>query len=85
MQAKDLPARDSNGASDPYIIVCLNNQKAKTAVRAATLTPVWEHRMIFRVGCDAEQEKLILKVELSMTPPPPFECAWTHPSETIIS
>eukprot|EP00740_Mantoniella_antarctica_P002132 CAMPEP_0181355426 /NCGR_PEP_ID=MMETSP1106-20121128/3892_1 /TAXON_ID=81844 /ORGANISM="Mantoniella antarctica, Strain SL-175" /LENGTH=1101 /DNA_ID=CAMNT_0023468163 /DNA_START=126 /DNA_END=3432 /DNA_ORIENTATION=- len=62
VQAKDLPARDSNGASDPYIIVCVNNQKAKTAVRAATLTPVWEHRMIFRLGCDAEQEKLILKV-----------------------
>ena len=34
VQARDLPARDSNGTSDPYLTVRLNKQKAKTAVRA---------------------------------------------------
>lgn len=60
VQAKDLPARDSNGTSDPYITVRLNKQKAKTSVRACTLTPVWEHRMIFRVR--STNEKIVIKV-----------------------
>lgn len=64
VQAKELPARDSNGTSDPYITVRMNKQKAKTSVRACTLTPVWEHRMLFRVMQNEEKakSKLVLKV-----------------------
>ena len=61
VQAKDLPPRDASGTSDPYVVVWFNKQKAKTAVRAVTLTPVWEHRMIFKV-LGEENQKLVLKV-----------------------
>eukprot|EP00727_Mastigamoeba_balamuthi_P006292 m51a1_g2283 putative C-tail anchored protein (1298) ;mRNA; r:389989-394502 len=40
-QARDLPAADQSGLSDPYVSVRIANQKAKTAVEKETLFPSW--------------------------------------------
>ena len=50
-QAKNLPAKDDNGLSDPYI--CLHygsdNPEVRTDVRHKTLTPLWNQTLDFAV------------------------------------
>ncbi len=42
-EARDLPAADSNGLSDPFFWVFFNNQHRKeSAVVYKTLAPKWE-------------------------------------------
>ncbi|CAH3128724.1 unnamed protein product [Porites lobata] len=42
LQGKEMPAMDSNGLSDPFCVVRVNNSKKfKTNVAYETLTPVW--------------------------------------------
>lgn len=55
VRGRNLPARDANGFSDPYVTLRLGREKSKTSIRSATLTPVWEHRAFFVV------EKALLK------------------------
>eukprot|EP01112_Ceratiomyxa_fruticulosa_P021687 TRINITY_DN7719_c0_g1_i1.p1 TRINITY_DN7719_c0_g1~~TRINITY_DN7719_c0_g1_i1.p1 ORF type:complete len:647 (+),score=138.87 TRINITY_DN7719_c0_g1_i1:103-1941(+) len=50
LEAKGLPSADSNGFSDPYVKLCLNNnektaQKTKTIKR--TLNPLWAEKFEF--------------------------------------
>jgi hypothetical protein len=40
-QARNLSAADSNGASDPYVVVRFAGQSVKTATRFSTTNPVW--------------------------------------------
>lgn len=49
-QAKNLPAKDDNGLSDPYI--CLHygeNPEVRSEVRRKTLTPLWNQTLDFAV------------------------------------
>lgn len=41
MEARDLPAGDKNGFSDPYVILKWKEHKFKTRVIPKTLDPVW--------------------------------------------
>ena len=46
-QARGVPAMDSNGFSDPYVIASLGGRQRRTAVCPKTLTPTW--RETFRI------------------------------------
>jgi serine/threonine protein kinase len=41
LQGKDLAAKDSNGKSDPYLIISYGTQQFKTKCIKKTLNPVW--------------------------------------------
>ncbi|XP_004293413.1 PREDICTED: C2 and GRAM domain-containing protein At1g03370 [Fragaria vesca subsp. vesca] len=58
MGARDLPAMDLNGLSDPYVKVKLGKQKFKTKVVKKTLNPYWGEEFAFRVD-DLSDELLI--------------------------
>jgi len=46
-KAKNLLSADSNGLSDPYVIVKLGSETKKTAVKYKTLNPVWGEMIEF--------------------------------------
>ncbi|GAB9468585.1 C2 domain-containing protein [Globisporangium polare] len=62
--ARELEAADYNGASDPYVLLTLDDgQSARSSCRLKTLDPVWnppEH-FDFKV-CDPEQRSLLVEV-----------------------
>ncbi|KAM5588959.1 C2 and GRAM domain-containing protein [Rosa sericea] len=58
MGARDLPAMDLNGLSDPYVKVKMGKQKFKTKVVKKTLNPYWGEEFTFRVD-DLNDELLI--------------------------
>lgn len=62
--AKELEVTDYNGASDPYVLLTLDDgQSARSSCRLKTLDPVWnppEH-FDFKVG-DPEQRTLLVEV-----------------------
>ncbi|XP_050371585.1 C2 and GRAM domain-containing protein At1g03370 [Argentina anserina] len=58
MGARDLPAMDLNGLSDPYVKVKLGKHKFKTKVVKKTLNPYWGEEFAFRVD-DLNDELLI--------------------------
>lgn len=58
MGARDLPAMDLNGLSDPYVKVKLGKHKFKTKVVKKTLNPYWGEEFCFRVE-DLNEELLI--------------------------
>lgn len=43
LEAQELPALDSNGLSDPYVLLQLGNETAKTKTQMRTLTPKWKN------------------------------------------
>ena len=46
IEARDLVSADSNGKSDPYVVVRVGQTEiGKTDVQNATLTPKWNHVM----------------------------------------
>lgn len=47
IQGRGLAPKDSNGLSDPYVIVRVNNKKLTTKTIAKTLNPVWNETMTF--------------------------------------
>ena len=59
-QAKDLPAADSQGSSDPYAVVRCGRNQAKTQVCKSTTSPGW-----FR--------EVLMEVDLPLIPPPKKE------------
>lgn len=50
IEARNLPAMDLNGLSDPYVKLQLGKHRAKTKVVKKNLNPVWDEEFIFRVG-----------------------------------
>lgn len=58
MGARDLPAMDLNGLSDPYVKVQLGKQKFRTKVVKKTLNPYWGEEFSLRVE-DLNEELLI--------------------------
>ena len=50
MQAKELPAKDLSGTSDPYVRICLlpdKKQKLETKIKRRTLHPKWHETFYF--------------------------------------
>eukprot|EP00899_Mesostigma_viride_P022424 jgi/Mesvir1/3366/Mv04260-RA.1 len=60
-EARDLIAKDSNGKSDPYVILSIGNETHKTRFIPKTLNPVWETEVVFDVH-DPQTE--VLEVSL---------------------
>ncbi|KAK7086143.1 hypothetical protein SK128_016540 [Halocaridina rubra] len=46
-QARDLPAGDKTGLSDPYAVVSFCNSTQQTEKKSATLCPTWDQTLIF--------------------------------------
>ena len=42
LEARNLPAMDSNGKSDPYCIVRVGQEEGQTETRYKTLNPTWD-------------------------------------------
>ncbi len=49
VEARNLPALDMNGSSDPYLVVYFQDQKAKTRTLKNNLNPVWNELFNFTV------------------------------------
>ena len=45
--AKDLPAADSNGLSDPYAKISVGDETKKSAIQYDTLSPTWNEKFEF--------------------------------------
>ncbi|KAG6695636.1 hypothetical protein I3842_09G108100 [Carya illinoinensis] len=58
IEARNLPAMDLNGLSDPYVRLQLGKQKAKTKVVKKSLDPLWDEEFGFRVD-DLNEELLV--------------------------
>lgn len=50
VEARNLPAADLNGKSDPYVQLTLKNVVHKTKVVKATLNPTWKETFTFAAG-----------------------------------
>jgi len=50
ISGSDLIAKDSNGLSDPFLVVHFANQKLKTGVIDKTLNPAWNENLEFDMG-----------------------------------
>lgn len=60
IEARNIPATDLNGLSDPYVKLQLGKQKFRTKVMKKTLTPSWGEEFSFRV--DDLNEELVISV-----------------------
>jgi hypothetical protein len=49
ISGRDLPSTDSNGLSDPYLVVEFGDSELKTEVRKKTLAPSWAQTLDFPV------------------------------------
>ncbi|KAL5574839.1 hypothetical protein UlMin_016538 [Ulmus minor] len=58
LEARNLPAMDLNGLSDPYVKLQLGKQRSKTKVVKKSLNPSWEEEFSFRVD-DLKEELLV--------------------------
>ncbi|XP_043272734.1 protein unc-13 homolog 4B isoform X3 [Venturia canescens] len=64
IEAKELVSKDANGKSDPFCALYLEStptRRYNTAVKTATLTPVWEEHFELPLE-DAENDALCLEV-----------------------
>lgn len=60
VEARNLPAMDPNGLSDPYVKVVLGKQRFKTKVVKKSLNPSWGEEFTFRV--EDLQGELVISV-----------------------
>ncbi|XP_010096488.2 C2 and GRAM domain-containing protein At1g03370 isoform X1 [Morus notabilis] len=60
MEARNLPAMDLNGLSDPYVKLQLGKQRSKTKVVKKSLKPCWGEEFSFRV--EDLKEELVVSV-----------------------
>ena len=51
--AKDLPAADSNGLSDPYALLTLAGRTKKSTIIYDSLSPEWNEKFEFIKVCTA--------------------------------
>eukprot|EP00179_Madagascaria_erythrocladioides_P003782 CAMPEP_0198308766 /NCGR_PEP_ID=MMETSP1450-20131203/1338_1 /TAXON_ID=753684 ORGANISM="Madagascaria erythrocladiodes, Strain CCMP3234" /NCGR_SAMPLE_ID=MMETSP1450 /ASSEMBLY_ACC=CAM_ASM_001115 /LENGTH=793 /DNA_ID=CAMNT_0044011471 /DNA_START=83 /DNA_END=2464 /DNA_ORIENTATION=- len=62
VQARDLKSADSNGLSDPYVIVRFNDKKAKSKVVKRSLNPLWSEQFVFDAPGGAPSGKVSFTV-----------------------
>ncbi|XP_006656035.1 C2 and GRAM domain-containing protein At1g03370 [Oryza brachyantha] len=62
IEARNLPAVDGSGLSDPYAKLQLGRQRAKTKVTKRTLSPAWDEEFAFRV-VDLKDELVVVVVD----------------------
>jgi len=55
VKGNNLAAKDSNGLSDPYVIVKLGEESFKTKTIMKTLSPVWQETAVFTVSADIDE------------------------------
>lgn len=60
IEAKNIPAMDPNGFSDPYVRLRVGNQRHKTKVVKKSLNPSWCEEFTFKV--DDLKEQLVISV-----------------------
>ncbi|KAJ7967858.1 C2 and GRAM domain-containing protein [Quillaja saponaria] len=60
IEARNLPAMDLNGLSDPYVRLQLGKQRFRSKVVKKNLNPQWEEEFSFRV--DDLKEQLVISV-----------------------
>lgn len=60
IEARDIPAMDLNGSSDPYVRLQLGKQRSRTKVVKKSLNPTWDEEFIFKV--DDLNEELVVNV-----------------------
>lgn len=48
-EARNIPAMDLNGSSDPYVRLQLGKQRSRTKVVKKSLNPSWEEEFSFKV------------------------------------
>lgn len=58
IEARNIPAMDQNGYSDPYVRLQLGRQRFKTKVVRKSLSPSWEEEFSFKVE-DLKDELVI--------------------------
>ncbi|ODN06604.1 Protein unc-13 D, partial [Orchesella cincta] len=63
VEAKNIPAKDTNGLSDPFCVVFVNSRDVaqRTKVMYNTLNPIWRQYFTFKVN-DPSRDVLILEV-----------------------
>ena len=77
-EAKNLPAADDNGLSDPYVEINLGGDSSsrKTVVRKKTLNPRWQQPLLLEVRSDRAVGELTKKGEKKA-------CYWFTPGTTL--
>jgi calcium/calmodulin-dependent protein kinase I len=60
LQGKDLAPKDSNGKSDPYLIILYGNQQFKTKCIKKTLNPVWTDQT-FVIAADPNIPEILVE------------------------
>uniref|UniRef100_A0A5B7ALW6 C2 and GRAM domain-containing protein n=1 Tax=Davidia involucrata TaxID=16924 RepID=A0A5B7ALW6_DAVIN len=60
IEARNIPAMDTNGFSDPYVRLQMGKQKFKTKVMKKCLNPTWYEEFSFRV--EDLKEELVISV-----------------------
>ncbi len=62
----NLVSMDSNGLSDPYLVLSLATKTVKTKIIKKTLNPVWEEQFEFEIT-----EPVVTHTHALLQPPPP--------------
>lgn len=67
LEAKDLIPMDSNGLSDPYVILKCEKQQEMTKVIPETLSPVWNEEFTFKIESgDSELQIIVMDKDIGL-------------------
>ena len=57
-QARDLPAEDKSGLSDPFLRIAFSSASGETVIIPETLTPTWDETVV-RPACPASPARAV--------------------------
>eukprot|EP00762_Andalucia_godoyi_P001218 ANDGO_04901.mRNA.1 Synaptotagmin-4 len=55
LESRQLVGKDSNGMSDPMVVVRVGDQRQETIAHKKTVSCVWDHHMLFTVNLSEEE------------------------------